>query len=392
MYRHEKEKIYFLLNAIMGGLIWCFSFMVTFTSYFAITALTFLFIPTLSAIWLFWIWGGLLFAVLLYFMGREFYKAQIFGNSVRVSESQYPELHKVVQEVAKELGIIEIPYVFVVNMEGGINAFALKFIGHSYVVLYASLVDLMLRRKAHKELRAIIAHEMAHHAAGHTSVLRNLLIEPALLLPIWGTLVGNAYRRGCELTADRVAMILCGDIEATTRALVSIAGGADSLANQTNVQVFMHQEMEIISFFAFINDVFSSHPRITKRVILLEAFGKTIGLPAKSALANQWVLYGVSGPLAGKAVELGMEPLAIGRDARMSNLIVPGDSGVISKRHCLLKFDSLKQGFVLEDCGSTNGTFLASGQRLTPGAPFPLKPGDRFYLAEPEIAFELRIR
>jgi hypothetical protein len=38
---------------------------------------------------------------------------------------------------------------------------------------------------------------------------------------------------------------------------------------------------------------------------------------------------------------------------------------------------------------STNGTFLSSGQRLSPGTTYTLRPGDRFYLATRETAFEL---
>lgn len=100
----------------------------------------------------------------------------------------------------------------------------------------------------------------------------------------------------------------------------------------------------------------------------------------------------MTGALAGKAMDLDQNGVIIGRDARMCNLIIPGDSGHISKKHAQLRFDSVSRGYSLEDLGSTNGTFLASGQRLSPGTPYQLRPGDRFYLATPEIAFELRAR
>jgi hypothetical protein len=108
-------------------------------------------------------------------------------------------------------------------------------------------------------------------------------------------------------------------------------------------------------------------------------------------LMGQWMLYGLTGSLADRSIPLGQEALVIGRDARLSNLIIPGNSGHISKRHCQLKLDYQTGSIVLEDLGSRNGTFLASGQRLHQGAPYTLRPGERFYLAEPSLMFELRM-
>ena len=43
------------------------------------------------------------------------------------------------------------------------------------------------------------------------------------------------------------------------------------------------------------------------------------------------------------------------------------------------------------DLNSTYGTFLMSGQKLSPNVPYHLRPGDRFYLADQNntIALEL---
>jgi Zn-dependent protease with chaperone function len=390
MYRYEREPIYFLMCAILGGMLWALVILAGVVSVAGLHILTFLLFPH----WLVTAFWSLILVILLsWWIGREYFKAQIFGNCIRVSETQYPEIYKTVTDLAKEMGMVDIPYVFIVPEKGQINAYALRFIGHAYVVMYAALVDLMLKRNATRELRMILGHELAHHAAGHVSILKNYLIFPVLWVPFLGFLMHRAYFRACELTADRIGMILTGDLEAASRALTSLAGGCESLSSQTNINSFLHQEREFITFFGFLNDVVSTHPRLTRRANMLDAFGKTVGIPARAAEAlGQWQLYGVAGPLAGKAVALEQGGLIIGRDARMCNLVISGDSGQISKKHCQLRFDSVTRGFYLEDCGSTNGTFLASGQKLSPGVPHPLRPGDRFYLANPEVAFELRAR
>lgn len=390
MYRYERESIYFLMNAILGGLLWAFVLLAGVASMVGLSLIAFaLFTP----LWVIGIWIVILSILLSWWISREYFKAQIFANCIRVSETQYPEIYKTVTDLAKEMGMVEIPFVFIVPEKGQLNAYALRFIGHAYVVMYAALVDLMLKRNATRELRMILGHELAHHAAGHVSILKNFLIFPVLWIPLFGFLLHRAYYRACELTADRIGMILTGDLEAATRSLTSLAGGCESLSSQTNINAFIHQEMEFITFFGFLNDVVSTHPRLTRRAIMLDGFGKTVGIPSRAAEApGRWQLYGVAGPLSGKAVDLDQSGVIIGRDARMCNLVISSDSGQISKKHCLLRFDSVSRGFYLEDCGSTNGTFLQSGQRLSSGTPYPLRPGDRFYLATPEVAFELRAR
>ncbi len=88
-----------------------------------------------------------------------------------------------------------------------------------------------------------------------------------------------------------------------------------------------------------------------------------------------------SGPTAGTLYPLEGETVSIGRDA--SNTIQISDAEV-SRRHARL----LLQGgrYILEDLGSTNGTYV-NGQRLT--GPHVLKPGDVVSLGENIVlAFE----
>lgn len=383
-YRTEKETVYFWLSAILGGLIWIGVILFTIGVIFTIHLLTFKF--TISLWYIVGFWALVLLIILFYWITRELFKAKIFGNSIQVNESQHPDIYKASLEISRELGLMDLPYIFVVNSDGVINALALRFIGHAYVILNGALVDLMLKRNAVKELRMALGHELAHHAAGHVSILKELLIWPAIFVPF----LRKAYRRACELTADRIAMMVTGDLEAATRALTSLASGSEALAGKTDIHVFIRQEQDFFLFFAFLREIFSTHPRITKRVILLARFAQMLGIPQKGEALGQWLLYGVAGPLAGKSIELDQGQLLIGRDARVCNLVIPGDSSHISKQHCRLRYDAGSRVFFLEDLESTNGTFLASGQRLTSGNPQPLRPGERFYLSDAAVTFELR--
>ena len=75
-----------------------------------------------------------------------------------------------------------------------------------------------------------------------------------------------------------------------------------------------------------------------------------------------------AGPNVGKAYPLEKNELFIGRD--LNNDVVINDPEM-SRRHSRLVAQS--GGFMLEDLGSTNGTFIR-GQRL--GSPYFLNPGD----------------
>ncbi len=81
-----------------------------------------------------------------------------------------------------------------------------------------------------------------------------------------------------------------------------------------------------------------------------------------------------SGPTPGVVFPLEGDQLTIGRDA--SNAVAINDAEV-SRKHARLTFQGGK--YVLEDLGSTNGTFV-NGQRLS--GPVVLKPGDVISLGE----------
>lgn len=103
------------------------------------------------------------------------------------------------------------------------------------------------------------------------------------------------------------------------------------------------------------------------------------------------VLVALSGPLAGSRLDMGGEPLAIGRDPRVSHVIFPADTEDVSKRHCLIQFEPGSKTFTLEDSNSTNGTYLRNGKKLTPGEKYVLNPDDRFYLSGSSISFRVTL-
>ena len=91
-------------------------------------------------------------------------------------------------------------------------------------------------------------------------------------------------------------------------------------------------------------------------------------------MAAQFQLVMRAGPAVGKVFPLEGNELTIGRDA--SNPISIND-GEVSRRHASLSLHG--SGYVLQDLGSTNGTFI-NGRRLT--VPQVLNPGDTVAFGE----------
>ena len=113
--------------------------------------------------------------------------------------------------------------------------------------------------------------------------------------------------------------------------------------------------------------------------------GKTMPAYAPPALR----LVGVDGVFAGRRFAL-EGPLRMGRQPGKNDLVFPADTSGVSGTHCVLEPSG--EGALLTDLGSSFGTYLGSGQRLTAGTPAVLKVGDTFTLGSQRQKFLLERR
>ena len=95
----------------------------------------------------------------------------------------------------------------------------------------------------------------------------------------------------------------------------------------------------------------------------------------------------VQGVFAGRRYEVTKQTMTIGRDQRSCTIVFPEETPGISSNHCSIYFDMRTKTFVLTDNGSTYGTYLRDGRKLTKGVPETLEPGSTFALADKANAF-----
>lgn len=102
-------------------------------------------------------------------------------------------------------------------------------------------------------------------------------------------------------------------------------------------------------------------------------------------------LIGISGEFAGKVFPVPPSGILMGRDNVSCQIIFSANAQGISRHHCQINFNRQSGMFVINDLGSTYGTFTMNGARIQSGQPMALHSGERFYLGSKSNTFEVKI-
>jgi len=81
----------------------------------------------------------LLFYVIFLFVHSGFI-SYIKGNGVKITEAQYPDLHKRVISCCQKVGLTEIPDAYLLRTDF-FNALATRFLGRNFIVLFTDVLD-----------------------------------------------------------------------------------------------------------------------------------------------------------------------------------------------------------------------------------------------------------
>ncbi|MDO8988525.1 MAG: M48 family metalloprotease [Sideroxyarcus sp.] len=200
---------------------------------------------------------ALLAGFVLYLFAQSALIAHIKGNGVELSEAQFPDLHAQFAACCDQLQIEKRPQAYILNGNGGFNAFATKFLGVQFVVLFSDVVDAMAKHA--DGVRFYIGHELGHlrmkHITGH------LLRWPVLWLP----LLGAAYSRARESTCDRHGLACSSSPENAARALAALSAGAERWED-LDVAAYRTQANHTSGFWMSFHELLAGYPWVTKRV------------------------------------------------------------------------------------------------------------------------------
>jgi Zn-dependent protease with chaperone function len=180
------------------------------------------------------------------------------GNAVKLSTHQFPEIYQAVVKQSEALGLKSVPSVFILQSGGILNAFAARFLGRNYIVLFSEIVEAALEQDK-TILEFIIGHELGHIRRNH--MLKSLLLWPSYLVPF----LGAAYSRACEYTCDHIGFTLCPS--GVKSGLLLLASGK-TIYKSVNVKAFLSQDHTEDGFWKWFAEQVSSHPNLTKRLAL----------------------------------------------------------------------------------------------------------------------------
>ena len=93
--------------------------------------------------------------------------------------------------------------------------------------------------------------------------------------------------------------------------------------------------------------------------------GKAPARGGRGPVEKRAVLRGVTGKYSGQSFDLLKGKVVIGRDPATCNIVFDKNTPGISGRHCQVVYDPNEDCFIITDLGSSYGTFLGNGKKLT---------------------------
>jgi Zn-dependent protease with chaperone function len=261
---YPRERTLGIITLILGLLVWLGLIVGTFGVALIVLAIGFV----------------------LYLFAQSALIAHIKGNGVELSEEQFPDLYSQYTACCNRLQIKMHPQAYILNGNGGLNAFATKFLGTQYVVLMSDVVDAM---KKHADgVRFYIGHELGHLRMKHLS--KHLLRWPVLWLP----LLGAAYSRAKESTCDRHGLACSSSPEGAARALAALSAGAERWEH-LDVAAYLRQTIHASGFWMSFHELTAGYPWLTKRAA--RVMDTSARLPSRNGLSY---LFAAFVPYAGR--------------------------------------------------------------------------------------------
>ena len=205
--------------------------------------------------------GVLAFPALL-FVIRGITYAQPRVNGVQMTPTQFPEGYRMLVEAAARFGLEYVPDAYVVLGNGQINAFASGHGFRRFVVVYSDLFEIGGAARDPEALEFVIAHEVGHIAAGHTSYWRPLTTVCGMSIPI----LGGALSRAQEYTADNYGYYAR---PSGAPGAIGVLAAGKYMLSAVDFDEFADRATHERGFFVHLVNLLSTHPVLTWRAAAL---------------------------------------------------------------------------------------------------------------------------
>jgi heat shock protein HtpX len=249
--------------------------------------------------------GLIIYGVIMWFASGSVVAS--LAGAHPITRDQHPELWQAVEAAAVGAGLPVTPAVYIIE-DPAPNAFAAgRDPKHAYVAATTGLLDTMGPR----ELRAVMAHEIAHVRnrdvrlmaltavlAGALLILSDILLRvfifgggrnnsnnplalvgvlvALVLAPIGAAMIQMALSRRREYLADASAAEITGDPEGMARALAVLQADTRQVGHVGRATAHLYIESPLVKgrgLMGNLGGMFQTHPPLDDRIEALEKAG-----------------------------------------------------------------------------------------------------------------------
>jgi Zn-dependent protease with chaperone function len=213
-------------------------------------------------------------------------------SHILAGEGQLGTLHALFLRAAQQLGLDEVPELYVYTAPepnahcGGVE--------RPFVAVSTGLIDLM----DDEEVGAVLAHELAHWQCKHVryKLATRILVGAAAGLAKVTLGVGDLltaplrfallrWDRCSELSADRGMLLATRDLEVSLRVLFKLAGGSSRLRGELSLDRFVEQAQRV--------ERLPEDTMLDKIYSLFQEIGRTHPFPLwRAAELHRWACHG----------------------------------------------------------------------------------------------------
>jgi len=209
------------------------------------------------------------FAFLIW-VGSRMLFAQLLGNSILISNVNYPRVNTIAEELKVKMGYPKPIYIFVFE-QGSFNAYMKYFFFRRAIFLTSELLETGV---SDDEVRWIVGRFIGYMRARRQAGVLGWVIRAAQQLGIFNFFL-LPYERAMVYTGDRLAVAaIDGDISSAISAMQKLLVGRQ-LGYSVNPEGIIDQQRQVKgSIFAFLARMMTGFPHMTSRYVDLIVFSK----------------------------------------------------------------------------------------------------------------------
>lgn len=249
--RDGKEKLW-------GGLVWLFCGIIVLLAIAAFIGFVQYIIPALLIV------GTIM---LFSWMEWNLALAMIRGHSIRVSAQQYPTIYQAVT-LASTVLFVNIPEIYIIQGDGMFDLFiAKRYTRRGIIILTSNMVDAFAKEPSSREFMMLVGRQLGHIKCGH---FRYWWIRDTI--GPFSFLIYLAWKRRCHATADRIGLLVAGDLGSAQRALSRLTVGEELSPTTNFAEVENQREFLFARTWSWIALGLSAYPFMVDRICRLGEF------------------------------------------------------------------------------------------------------------------------